>query len=104
MHNKLGVCALLALVLAFGTGQAVAGSQDDGFLLLQGGTFAMGSPVSERQRQMDEEQHDVTLSSFYVDPCEVRQGDYEAVMKVNPSTHKGENLPVENVTWLDAVR
>ena len=80
-----------------------ASAVDDGFILLPGGTFTMGSPVTERQRQQDEAQHEVTLSAFWVDPCEVRQSNYERVMGVNPSHFKGSDLPVENVTWYDAV-
>lgn len=76
---------------------------DDGFLLLPGGSFAMGSPESERQRDEDEAQHTVTLSPFYADPYEVTQADYEAVMGENPSVFSGDDLPVENVTWYDAV-
>lgn len=75
----------------------------DGLVLLPGGTFAMGSPSGERQRQEDETQHEVTVSSFYIDPYEVTQTDYESVMGKNPSHFGGGNLPVENVTWYDAV-
>lgn len=75
----------------------------DGLILISGGTFSMGSPSSERQRQEDEIQHDVTVSSFYIDPYEVTQSDYAAIMGENPSHFTGENLPVENVTWYDAV-
>jgi formylglycine-generating enzyme required for sulfatase activity/flavodoxin len=78
-------------------------SANDNFVLLDGGAFAMGSPESERQRGADEALHEVTLSSFYADPCEVTQGDYEAVMGANPSHFKGKSLPVENVTWYNAI-
>ena len=67
----------------------------------------MGSPDTERQRGVDEIRHEVRISPFYVDPFEVRQSDYFALIGANPSAHRGkdsERLPVENVTWFDAVR
>ena len=78
---------------------AVAAEVNDGLVLLPGGTVTIGSPDSERQRQADETQHQVTLSAFYVDPHEVTQKDYQAVMGTNPSHFRGDNLPVEQVTW-----
>ena len=94
--------ALGVLVLQATVSQATP--VEDGLVLIPGGTFTMGSPVSERQRQADETQHQVTLSAFYVDPHEVTQQDYQAVMGTNPSHFRGDNLPVEQVTWYDAVR
>lgn len=46
----------------------------------------------------------VRISPFLVSKHEVTQGEYERVAGVNPSAHKGENLPVENVSWWDAIR
>ncbi len=82
---------------------AAAAEVNDGLVLLPGGTVTIGSPDSERQRQADETQHQVTLSAFYVDPHEVTQQDYQAVMGTNPSHFQGNNLPVEQVTWYDAI-
>ena len=82
---------------------AAAAEVNDGLVLLPGGTVTIGSPDSERQRQADETQHQVTLSAFYVDPHEVTQQDYQAVMGTNPSHFRGDNLPVEQVTWYDAI-
>lgn len=76
---------------------------DDSLILISGGTYLMGSPDSERQRGTDETQHSVTIGSFYVDPFEVKQADYQSVMGSNPSYFNGDELPVENVTWYDAV-
>ena len=79
------------------------GEVEDGFILLEGGTFTMGSPEEERQRESDEISHDVWVSAFYIDPFEVTQKDYEEIMGENPSYFKGENLPVDSVTWYQAV-
>lgn len=96
---------LFCLFMATGTARgAKAASPEDGFILLPGGSFFMGSPATERQRGNDETRHQVTISPLYVDSCEVAQADYEAIMGENPSANKGARLPVENVTWLDAVR
>ena len=75
----------------------------DQLVLVQGGTFDMGSSEDERQRQADETRHQVTLSSFYVDPYEVTQRDYATIMGNNPSYFQGDDLPVEQVTWYDAI-
>ena len=84
--------------------EAATKKASDGMVLVPGGTFTMGSPKKERLRGADEVSHQVTVSSFYADPYEVTQKDYKAVMGKNPSTYKGNNKPVNNVTWYDAVR
>jgi formylglycine-generating enzyme required for sulfatase activity len=64
----------------------------------------MGSPANEPNRSSDEgPQHQVTVSGFYLGKYEVTQTEYEAVMGTNPSNFKGPNLPVEQVSWFDAV-
>ena len=68
------------------------------------GTFLMGSPAEEEGRSADESLHEVTLTkSFFlaVTPCTQRQ--WETVMGSNPSYFKGADLPIENVSWDDAV-
>lgn len=79
-------------------------SVEDGFALIQGGTFQMGSPANEPERSSDEIQHSVTVGSFYMAKTEVPQEHYQAVMGMNPSVTKGGNLPVTNITWYDAVQ
>lgn len=77
---------------------------EDGFALIQGDTFQMGSPANEPERSSDETQHSVTVGDFYMAKTEVSQADYQAVMGINPSVTKGDNLPVTNITWYDAVQ
>ena len=68
---------------------------------IQGGTFLMGSPKSEANRGLDEQQHRVTLSDFYIGAYQVTQAQWVAVMGNNPSLFKGDNLPVVSVSWDD---
>ncbi|MDR0448598.1 MAG: SUMF1/EgtB/PvdO family nonheme iron enzyme [Treponema sp.] len=70
---------------------------------INGGAFTMGSPASEPERGRDETPHRVTVSSFYMGKYQVTQKDYEEIMGTNPSRFKGPNLPVEMVSWYDAV-
>lgn len=77
------------------------------------GKFLMGSPTSEKDRLKDEgPQHMVTVSSFYMGKYEVTQLQWRAVSKLpkvridlssDPSEFKGDNLPVEQVSWDEAV-
>jgi formylglycine-generating enzyme len=74
-----------------------------GMVLIKGGTFTMGSPANEPEREDDETQHKVTVSSFYMGKYEVTQKEYQEIMKDNPSYFKGDNLPVENISWYHAI-
>ena len=64
---------------------------------VSGGTFIMGGDDSSDQMPT----HSVTLSSYYICKYEVTQVLWRAVMGSNPSNFKGNNLPVENVSWYD---
>lgn len=57
---------------------------EDGFILITGGTFQMGSPDTENWRSDDETQHTVTVSDFYMAPYEVTQAEYEAAVGIHP--------------------
>ena len=66
------------------------------------GTFTMGSPTSEDGREKHETQHRVTLTkSFWLGKYEVTQKQWTSVMGSNPSRFKGDNYPVECVSWDD---
>lgn len=73
-------------------------------VLIPAGTFMMGSPDSETRRISQEApSHQVTVRIFYMGKYEVTQAQYQAVMGTNPSSFKGDNHPVDNVSWEDAV-
>ena len=75
-----------------------------GFVWVPSGTFLMGSPESEADRDSDEVQHTVTLTQgFWMSDHETTQAEYQLVVGGNPSNWKGESLPVDTVSWNDAV-
>jgi formylglycine-generating enzyme required for sulfatase activity len=61
---------------------------------VEGGTFSMGGTYS-REKPI----HQVTLSSYYIGETEVTQVLWKAVMGSNPSDFKGDNFPVESISW-----
>src|SRR6266581_3073667 len=99
---------------------SVAAPADTNLVFIQPGTFAMGSPTNEAERNSDEVQHIVTISrGFWMEKFLVTQGDYLAVVGSNPSyfrngidgTNQGGtgstitnelSHPVETVNWYDA--
>ena len=76
---------------------------------IPGGTFIMGSPESEEGRNSDESpQHQVTVPSFFMGKYPVTQKQWRLVaalpkvkidLESDPSNFKGDNLPVEFVSW-----
>lgn len=65
-------------------------------VLVQGGAFPMGSyDGSNDERPIQS----VKLDSFYIGKTEVTQKQWRDVIGSNPSGFKGDNLPVEKVSW-----
>jgi formylglycine-generating enzyme required for sulfatase activity len=75
------------------------------FTLIPAGEFMIGSPRSEKDRDRDEgPRHRIKISKgFYMSLSEVTQAQWKVVMSTNPSHFKGDSLPVEQVSWNDAV-
>ena len=68
------------------------------------GEFWMGAPSSESGRDADEEYHRVTLRRpFLLGRTEVTQTQWQEIVGANPSHFRGATLPVEQVSWFDAV-
>jgi formylglycine-generating enzyme required for sulfatase activity/uncharacterized caspase-like protein len=82
-------------------------------ILIPGGTFMMGSPNSEAQRLDSESpQHKVTVPQFLMSRYPITQAQWKVVAGMNkiecdletdPSRFKGDNRPVECISWYDAV-
>lgn len=70
---------------------------------VEGGTFTMGATSEQGDDVYDNEKptHRVTLSDYMIGKIEVTQELWQAVMGCNPSYFKGDNLPVEQVSWDD---
>lgn len=74
------------------------------FFLIHAGTFMMGSPVSEKGRDVNETQHQVTISKpFYLQTTTVTQGQWKQVMENNTSNFSSpfNDCPVDRVSWND---
>lgn len=71
------------------------------FVRIPAGEFMMGSPSNEEGRYDSESPiHKVTIKNpFYLGKYPVTQRQWVAVMGDNPSYFKGDNLPIENVSW-----
>lgn len=69
------------------------------------GEFLMGSPEDEEDRYQNENQVQVHISQgFWLARTLVTQGQWQELMGSNPSEFKGSmDLPVEQVSWHDAV-
>ncbi|MGK7933623.1 MAG: SUMF1/EgtB/PvdO family nonheme iron enzyme [Microcystaceae cyanobacterium] len=84
-------------------------------VFIQGGTFWMGSPQGDKNTRSNEyPQHQVTLQPFYMSKYPITQAQWRVIaqrndlkvereLELNPSHFKGENRPVEKVSWDDAV-
>ncbi len=72
------------------------------FVLIPSGSFLMGSPKSEKDRQWNEKSHKVVISkSFYLGETEVTQGQWGKLVGFNPSSFSklGKDYPVDTISW-----
>lgn len=81
-------------------------------VFIPSGEFLMGSSNSDSHREKDESpQHKVNINSFYVSKYPITQLQWKIVssfpkvtrnLKSKPAQFRGDNLPVERVSWFDA--
>ena len=71
---------------------------------VEGGTFEMGATEEQGGDTFDDEKpvRTVKLDSYHIGKYEVTQTQWKAVMGTDPSYFKGDNLPVEQVSWKEA--
>mgnify|MGYP004689442841 FL=1 len=70
---------------------------------VEAGSFNMGAtPEMQAPYEVEKPVHRVTLTNnYYIGKYEVTQALWQAVMGSNPSYFKGDDLPVEQVSWND---
>ncbi|MBF8272695.1 MAG: Formylglycine-rating enzyme family protein [Magnetococcales bacterium] len=74
------------------------------FIWIPGGCYDMGSPPWKEGREHDEGPvHEVCVGDFWLGQNEITQGQWQAIMRINPSFFlKGDAYPLEQVSWIDA--
>jgi len=70
----------------------------EGFVLVEGGSFMMGS---EDGQSSEKPVHKVTLSGFYIGKHEVTQGEFESLMNGEDFSYskRGPNYPVHHIDY-----
>jgi formylglycine-generating enzyme required for sulfatase activity len=85
-------------------GLAIRRTAPAGMVAIEPATFTMGSNAFAVQFPNEGPVRQVTLSKpFWIGTHEVTQAEYQAVMGTNPSFFVGPNLPVDTLSWFDAV-
>jgi len=85
-------------------GEVVTNSVGMKLAYVPAGTFMMGSPPDEANRDDDETQRKVTLTrGFYIGTTEVTQKQWQAVMGFNPAETKADDLPASRISWANAL-
>ncbi|TAE61347.1 MAG: serine/threonine protein kinase [Nostocales cyanobacterium] len=78
---------------------------------IPGGNFMMGSPESEGNAD-EHPQHQVNIQPFFMGKYPINQAQWKAVallpkvtqnLELSPAKFKGASLPIENVSWYEAV-
>ena len=105
---RTGVILLIVLVVV-----PPAGGADPGDIVINSvgmklayippGNFTMGSPKTEPGRIPNETRRQVTFArGFRIGVTEVTQKEWRLIMGTSPSYFKGDDLPVERITWREA--
>ena len=108
--RKLILMFVLALMANNSVSQVVeAGDLEYGLnaqattlIYVEGGSFMMGSDDCDIY-YFQQPIHEVSVSSFYISKYQITQNEWQEVMGSNPSWFRGDKLPVEQISWYDAI-
>lgn len=105
--------SLFFLALGFGGGlwiwdyiktTSIINQLEEDMVFVEGDTYTMGAPKWDKEADKDERpSHPATVHDFYICKHEVTQKLWRTIMGNNPSSHQGDSLPVENVTYNDCL-
>jgi formylglycine-generating enzyme required for sulfatase activity len=110
--RRVRVCILLAMLAIVAIwlvrrSTLFVSAPDIKLAYLPAGEFVMGAPEEDDPSGVFGERpmHEVKISrGFYIGVTEVTQAQWKAVMRSNPSKFRGDEFPVDNVSWDDTVR
>jgi len=94
-----------AVILPVEAGEVRVSSKDGmRYVWIPPGRFRMGASVGDEEAYPDEKPaHEVTITrGFWMGQTPVTQAAWKRVMGSDPSYFKGDDLPVERITWDDA--
>ncbi|GEM_PF-3160087 len=93
--------------------ESLGGAVELEMVSIPGGKFQMGAPKEEEASQEDERpQHLVAVKPFFMGRYPITQAQWRAIatlpeikreLNPDPSCFKGDNLPVERVSWYEAM-
>ncbi len=101
----------LILACAAACGSLSACGDDDGggpinadipMVLVPAGSYQMGDQKGDGQPN-EKPARTVSIKAFHMSKYEITQKAYQSVMGENPSINKGDNKPVDNITWFKAL-
>ncbi len=114
LKNQILYFFLLCLILFFAFSNTAFSNEKQftnhlgmEFILVQPGTFLMGSPENELHRDKNEGQHKVTISkAYYLQTTELTVKQWRKVMgkKMFSKKKGGDNFPVTRVSYYDIIK
>ena len=93
--GEISMRKLIILLTFMAAAVACSGETTDNFVFVKGGSF--------KNTKSNYYGKGVTVADFYIGKYDVTQKEWIKIMGTNPSKFKGDNLPVEMVSWYDSI-